>query len=357
MDGIDALMGLVPTEEEELRAMADQLRGKKRAADFFAVSTVPGIGDISRQQQKDIQSQAASAGLWRSRDLDRQSMERRAKEGYGSRRDKYAEWFRDANGVPNLIGLKNGRQWNFTTGQPMGPDDMAGMVYKPFSEGGETAALMRFSEQARPLQDVVQRVIELETMLEPYAKEGVPVSEIPGLGFLEKMPVVGNVVRAVQDIVQPGTAQGDMHSAVVGLMAAIAKADVGLTQTKQEMKNITDSSGRSALDHPDVFAKAFPRIQRRLYEELRSIEAGASQVIPQYFNQRYQGQLNPFDYVPVEFSFPDSIGVSGLLGIGGEEEVLTPDEEIMSDLDRIHEQKILESDTEALIRRLEELPQ
>jgi hypothetical protein len=49
-DPISAMLSPV-SDEEELRALTDSLRGRSRAADFFALSTVGNIADAAKTEQ------------------------------------------------------------------------------------------------------------------------------------------------------------------------------------------------------------------------------------------------------------------------------------------------------------------
>lgn len=75
MNEIDALLGLDISDEEKMRVLSDQLRGKKRAADFFALSTVEPIQRAAAGKQQDILQSAQQAGV-----LNRAMQERAASE-------------------------------------------------------------------------------------------------------------------------------------------------------------------------------------------------------------------------------------------------------------------------------------
>lgn len=75
-DMISAALGLEYGSDEEMRALAQQLRKEKGAADFFSIS--PTFAKQAAQQQKDILASAERAGLARSKQLDRESAEKRA---------------------------------------------------------------------------------------------------------------------------------------------------------------------------------------------------------------------------------------------------------------------------------------
>lgn len=64
MDPLEAL--LMPQEDEQMRALANSLRGRQVAADFFAGSTIPGIQRMAQAEQKYIQDTATRQGVLRN---------------------------------------------------------------------------------------------------------------------------------------------------------------------------------------------------------------------------------------------------------------------------------------------------
>ena len=70
MDSISALMSPA-TDEEELQALADSLRGRKRAADFFSLSTIAPLQQMAQGQQREVQDAAKGQGVLRRAMADR----------------------------------------------------------------------------------------------------------------------------------------------------------------------------------------------------------------------------------------------------------------------------------------------
>lgn len=109
MDEISALMGLGLEEEEQLKALAEQLRGRKQAADFFSATTVAPLREAANREQESVQGATAQAGLLkraleerRSREemgrLDRESRERIAAQNNAVR--MHTAGMRGASGSP-----------------------------------------------------------------------------------------------------------------------------------------------------------------------------------------------------------------------------------------------------------------
>lgn len=80
MPTIDALLGIGNlTDEERMRTMADSLRGQKRAADVFSLSTIAPIAQSARQESANIMGAAEQAGTLRQRALTRAAQAERDK--------------------------------------------------------------------------------------------------------------------------------------------------------------------------------------------------------------------------------------------------------------------------------------
>jgi hypothetical protein len=71
VDSISALMSPA-TEEEQLKALAEGLRGRKQAADFFALSTIAPLQQMAQGQQTEIQEAAKAQGGLRKALADRE---------------------------------------------------------------------------------------------------------------------------------------------------------------------------------------------------------------------------------------------------------------------------------------------
>ena len=63
MDSIAAMLGLGLEDDQKAKLLADQLRGRKEAADFFGVTTVPTISAGAQAEGKDIMDAATRGGV------------------------------------------------------------------------------------------------------------------------------------------------------------------------------------------------------------------------------------------------------------------------------------------------------
>lgn len=79
MDPIIAMMQ-PPTDEEQQRLMAEALRGRKQAADFFAYSTVPEIQKQAASEQANVMKAAETSGVLKRAMEERLSEEKMAEE-------------------------------------------------------------------------------------------------------------------------------------------------------------------------------------------------------------------------------------------------------------------------------------
>ena len=71
MDLIDSFMS-PPQDDEEQQALADSLRGRSRAANFFALSSVEDIAKAAQNEQEAIQMGAKTSGVLKRAMADRQ---------------------------------------------------------------------------------------------------------------------------------------------------------------------------------------------------------------------------------------------------------------------------------------------
>lgn len=77
---IDALLRGAPTDEEQLVAMSNALRGKRNAAQLLGMSTVAPISKMGVSGVVDVDAQAAQAGRMRQSEIQRQDALQKAKQ-------------------------------------------------------------------------------------------------------------------------------------------------------------------------------------------------------------------------------------------------------------------------------------
>lgn len=291
MNEIDALMGLGLTDEEKTRILADALRGKQRAADFFALSTVPNIQKAAASKQEAILGSAQQAGLARTRLQEMRSREEEGRKDRESREEQERlnreSYERRAamtpSGMSRYMGLTRGRDKDGnvvmfglnpqTQQMDIIPMPEGASITSPMSEAAEANALAKTGERLKGVAALEQQFNEVDAVMRPYLEAGIPVDEIPGLGFFEKMPGVGSVVRGAQDLASEGAPQAEMSQAVRSLMNTIVRNRAGLTQTINEVGRVNAETGMDIMTDPQAFAGAYERIRRAFEADLRIIKA------------------------------------------------------------------------------------
>ena len=274
MNEMDALLGLGITDEEELRAMSDALRGRKNAADFFSISTVPNIQRAAEGEQAAVYNAAKQAGLLRSRELDRQQRDREAmlRAASGGRDSnptlKYFQSYRDKEtGEVHKIGVYDNQLFDFTTGKPI--NDLSMFDPDPMAEGEWNRSLEGLDNRLDNAITMMNTIEAIDDMLEPYHRKGYRADQIPGLGWFEKAPYIGGVFRATQDVLSGSDEQGANYSRIRSLINQINVSRAGLTQTKTELGNIQAELGTDLYADPRVFVENLERIKKAIERGLK----------------------------------------------------------------------------------------
>lgn len=318
------MMGLDLTDEERMRLMADSLRGKQQAADFFSLSTVPTISTAANQRVEDLQENAKQVGVLKKALEERQSREEQSEldrqnrlqvsnsYGRGGRRGgkqySYVQPMRGPDGETVLMGL------NADTGEmePVrGADDYKP---KPLTSSQAGSLMERAYARMDPTLELVGAVEELDDLLEEHA--GGNPRKVPGLTFTDKLPVIGGLSRLTKDVFSGEGEAGDIYSAVRGVMNTIIRNQAGLTQTITELKNVREQTGMDPMNDPQVFFKNLPRIKAALERDLvRQRNTMAPEVVDQ-IESEYEaiGEQSPFGHVFRRHSWEQPKGSTDFAG-------------------------------------------
>lgn len=336
MNNIDALLGLGISDEEQLKMLADRLRGQQRAADFFALSSVAPISGAAQAEQKRVTNSAAQAGILNKAlqdrklkqeegRLDRAALLKRAMILSGGANDptqagttkNVGRWVNRKTGEETTVGFRYGVPIDLIRQMPI---DLTGWVEQtPMSETSEMTAMARVGERIEGVNQMIGRMTEIDRELGPYLEKGIPVEDIPGLGFWEKMPLIGSVTRGIKDLMAEGAPQAAVFQAVSGLMNTINRTQAGLTQTKGEMERIRDETGLNVFEDPQAFAKSFERIRRAIDRDLSLVRASTPPRIWNEIKQQYpEDQQSIFNWSAkeTEQEYPQGFGgIEHALGI------------------------------------------
>ena len=309
MNEFDALLGMGITDEEQLKALSESLRGKKRAADFFAVTQIPQIQKAAQAEQKAILGSAEQAGV-----LKRALDERRLKESEGEK-NRESALLRTAMMAQSRDGGSGGASRYMhvdTVRLPDGRRVKAGLNPKtnqyevmpgqddfgidPLTEGQIGSLMERSYARLKPTLELTGAVDNLVSVLKPFSGEDSNPRKIPGLGPVEKAPVIGDVARFAQDVATGTGEQGKVYSAVRKVMNTIIRNQAGLTQTKQELTNVTRETGMDALSDPQVFVANLDTIMDALEADVRRQYGTMHPEIRSRIANDFEmlGQENPF---------------------------------------------------------------
>lgn len=333
MNPLEALM--MPQDDERLRALAESLRGRQVAADFFSGSSLPNLQRMAQAEQKYIQDTAERQGVLREalekrkqrsdEFRQRQELLERQQDELGQYREallasrtgegfdpsapgttKNIGRFVDTEGNERIIGFREGVPVDLSTQQPITAEEMQVLrPQTPLSEAAEVQAFEDLGKRTKDINTLVSQIEALDTRLEPYAEAGTPISKVPGFGFFEKMPVVGGPARAFQDLISSEGAQGKNFAAMKSVMNTIARLRAGLAQTGIELENIRAESGMDALSDPRVFASYYDRLKDSLEADLADIEATTSPRLLKEYGKRTGGGRDVFAHQFRRFEFPD----------------------------------------------------
>ena len=319
MDYMDAL--LTPaSDDEQLAALSDSLRGRKRAADFFALSTIGNISDAAKSEQKAVLKSAERQGqlrramseqkqkeeqarLKREHDsaenrLDRESLlARSAMGGRGGGTSKYGQWVVDPEtGEDVYVYFRDGNFYEPGSDQPF---DMgsAERVRGKMSEAGEAMRLESLGKRMDDLGQLVTSIDRLDSLIARYVDEGKTPDETPGLGYWEKQQQgvggsIGGAARLVQDAMTEGSPHADIFSAWKSVINQIGVSRAGLAQTQSEIERIYTEVGADAFSDPAVFMTVYPGLKEAIEGDLQDIRSTTSKRVIDTYDKGTEGGRN-----------------------------------------------------------------
>lgn len=108
------MMGLGVTDDQRLQALADSLRGRRQAADVFALSTINPLAQAAQGEQKRVQATAEGIGALRRarmQEADRTARERealaaRAEQAEQDRQSREIQAAADRESRERIAGMK-----------------------------------------------------------------------------------------------------------------------------------------------------------------------------------------------------------------------------------------------------------
>ncbi len=340
MDPIEALLNPTADNEEEMAALANSLRGKKRAADFFSLSTIDPISQMAQGSQGEIMDSAKQQGMLRKARAQRLAEDERARLGRESREGisarniandlamaemefnqgpgeltRLTEYYRKGgSGRPVQVGQDEfGNARVFGTNAPFDPEKYE-LALSPSELENQMG---KFRADESDAVQIAEQFRTIDDLLQPYTKGGDkkrPFKKVPGVGRLSGKPgLIGETARLAETELEGEPAGELIFSAIRGLFNVKLREGAGLSQTKQEMEKLREEFGGRLLTDPVVARDALKRIRRKYNADLKVMAKANPQVLGEY-QSRLGEDETPFYEGALEFlEFPDGGGPS-LLG-------------------------------------------
>lgn len=182
-DQYSMLMGLDLSDEEKMRMVADGLRGKQQAADFFSMSTVPTISGAAQSRVGQLQDTGERVGVLKNALADRQSREEQQQMNRDSREREGA-----ANRQNRLLTAAMGNQYGMDPSQ----GNRAG--YNPRKPYGS----LKTSSERKRFEEIGGELAVAGAMKDTYKDEYGPT--VPGSGNIENF--IGNYLPDEWDLAE-----------------------------------------------------------------------------------------------------------------------------------------------------------
>lgn len=192
---------------------------------------------------------------------------------------KYPETFYKPDGTLQETVMIGGERINVGGDNDGEKFDRTG--WRPAMEAGKVASeLSKFeTKTAKTAQLAGKFNIANEVM----RRHGIDIFGGEGaLGVLQNdAGFVSGVVRNLSDFEDQQAAE--VYSAMRDTINQIVRTEAGLSQTKTEIENIQNVYGLNWYDNPQVLAKAWPRLQKHIHNDIkRQVGSTHGQVMAEY---------------------------------------------------------------------------
>lgn len=312
MDDISALLGLGVEDDQKTRMLADSLRGRKDAADRFALSTIGNIAGGAQSEQKAVQMGAQQAGGLRKARQTREQQAEQARlnralqreEGRLGRESRERIAQEGLTNAMEIARLKNEGDVNTTL------DTRARQVesdLKSYSREFQKTNIPRVEESVRAVDSLLDRL--------PRNKAGELV-DLPGVGGFQNLTNwVGGGLAAGQDLITPDRKGTDGESAPSAAQIRSARQEVynqliklqsGAAVTLPEMLRNAIALGSEMWSSDKAFLESWPRIKEGIAQTRLNYERGYGPEVVDIYNRRAAGEeLTVKDYLKSASAEPD----------------------------------------------------
>ena len=308
MNEYELLMGMGVDDDAKMQALANQLRTRGQGGQMLSLSTIPQAQQMGTRMQRSAQQSARDVGTRRTGALNRarqarldeqnlafrQAQEERARQQAARQQQQFEQntVFRQAQ-EERAKAEEARKQKEFE------------LELKKTAEGGELTptqiqtGLDKVEKKIKPLQDVIQSVQQMDSVLAPYAKGGAAEdSNIPGLGYGEgSRRAYGDVIRAVQ-----GQEAQDVFRSTQSILTKLIKESAGLAQTLTETANVLKSLGAQEISSEESYLKALNELKSALRADQKRIAATTHPDVLKQMDKQYGGH-NPLTTEMMDLDF------------------------------------------------------
>ena len=315
MDDISALLGLGVEDAQKTQMLANSLRGRKDAADRFALSTIGNISQGAQGEQGAIMAGAQQAGGLRKALQDR---EQRAQQANLTRAQQAEQAALDRESREKIAQgrLTNALEIANLDNMADAGDDMDVRARQVEQDTRAYSRDLQKSNLPRTLSSLDALETALMDLL-PKDENGAPIGtiddvtalvaegkNIPGVGGPMNLPYIGGAWTLAGDAVDVLTGDKDapsgsnIRSARQALFNQEIKLQSGAAVTLPEMLRNQIALGSEVWNTDKDFLAALPRIREGIKEVMKNYNAGYGPEVVDLYNKRQEGgHITAKDYL------------------------------------------------------------
>lgn len=299
MDDISAMLGLGIDDAQKTQMLADSLRGRKDAADRFALSTIGNIAAGAQGEQKAVLAGAQQAGgLRKAQQAREQAAEQarlnralQAEEGRLGResRERIAD-----EGLVNALEvarLKNAGDANdnLDTRTRQIESDL-----RSYSKEFQKTNIPRVEESVKAVDRLLSAL--------PVDKKTGKLENVPGVGYLANIPFAGGAFTLVEDAITPNKegvpTAAQIRAARQEVFNQLIKLQSGAAVTLPEMLRNQIALGSEVWTSDADFLNMWPLIKEGIAQTRLNYERGYGPEVVNIYNRRAAGEdLKVKDYL------------------------------------------------------------
>jgi hypothetical protein len=308
MDDISAMLGLGIDDAQKTQMLADSLRGRKDAADRFALSTIGNIAGGAQGEQKAIMAGAAQAGGLRKAQQAREQAAEQARlnralqseEGRLGRESREGIASQGLLNAVELQRLKNEGDVNDTLDTRT--RELEGDL-KSYSKEFQKTNIPRVEESVKAVDRLLSAL--------PVDKKTGKLENIPGVGYLANIPYAGGAFTLAEDAITPNKegvpTAAQIRAARQEVFNQLIKLQSGAAVTLPEMLRNQIALGSEVWSSEGDFLAMWPLIKKGIEQTRLNYERGYGPEVVDIYNRRSAGEdLKVKDYLRSEAATPEA---------------------------------------------------